>query len=101
MFISGGENVYPVEVESVMAAHPAIREVAVIGVPDSRWGEVGRAFVVLEPDKAISENELAQYCETCLARYKIPKTFVTVDALPRTASGKVMKHILRDEFLTA
>ncbi|KQU78646.1 AMP-binding protein [Ensifer sp. T173] len=101
MFISGGENVYPVEVESVMAAHPAIREVAVIGVPDSRWGEVGRAFVVLVPGQAISENELAQHCEASLARYKIPKTFVTVDALPRTASGKVMKHILRDEFLTA
>lgn len=94
MFISGGENVYPVEVESVLAHHPAIREVAVIGVPDPRWGEVGRAFIVLAPDQP--EPDLTAHCEASLARYKIPKSFEFVATLPRTASGKVLKHVLKE-----
>lgn len=97
MFISGGENVYPVEVEAALAEHPAVREAAVIGVPDVRWGEVGRAYVVLSPDSSVSAENLAAHCAVRVARYKVPKEFVFVQALPRTGSGKVMKNLLRQE----
>lgn len=99
MFISGGENVYPVEVEAALAEHPGVREVSVIGVPDVRWGEVGRAYIVATPDMAVSEQELILHCQGLIGRYKIPKEFRFVESLPRTGSGKVMKHILRREAL--
>lgn len=95
MFISGGENVYPVEIESVLIEHQAVMEAAVVGVPDKRWGEVGRAFVVLKPGSQASQEELLAHCLAKLARYKLPKEFRFVDALPRTSSGKVQKHSLR------
>ncbi|PZQ48177.1 MAG: acyl-CoA synthetase [Rhodovulum sulfidophilum] len=100
MFISGGENVYPVEIESVLVEHPAVMEVAVIGVPDARWGEVGRAFVVPKPGARLTEEELARHCEARLARYKIPRRFEITDALPRTGTGKIQKHVLRAATLT-
>lgn len=99
MFISGGENVYPVEIEAALAEHPGIREVAVIGIPDERWGEVGRAYVVMAPDRQPDHDELAQHCQSLIARYKVPKEFRFVTSLPRTGSGKVMKHVLRREAL--
>ncbi len=95
MFISGGENVYPVEIETVLLDHPAIAEAAVIGVADARWGEVGRAFVVVKPGCVVDPADLASHCGARIARYKVPKEFLLTDALPRTASGKIQKHILR------
>lgn len=95
MFISGGENVYPVEVEMVLLDHPDIAEAAVIGIADKRWGEVGRAFVVLKPGRALDPAALAGHCSARIARYKVPKEFLSAEALPRTASGKIQKHILR------
>jgi fatty-acyl-CoA synthase len=95
MIISGGENIYPAEVEAVLGQHPSVAECGVIGVPDEKWGEVGRAFVVLRPGADTSEQELAGYMQGKIARYKIPKSFVRVDALPRTGSGKIDKPKLR------
>ena len=95
MFISGGENVYPAEVENVLYRHPAVAEAAVVGVPDPRWGEVGRAVVVPKPGRAPTEAELLAHCAANLARYKVPRSVVFAETLPRTASGKVHKPTLR------
>jgi fatty-acyl-CoA synthase len=97
MFISGGENVYPVEVEAALIEHPAVREVAVIGIPDARWGEVGRAYLVLRQDQKPEEEELVAHCVARLARYKVPAAFRIVKSLPRTATGKIVKNRLREE----
>ena len=94
MFISGGENVYPAEVEAAYQEHPAIREIAVVGVPDARWGEVGRGYLVLESESTLDPEELAKWGRDRLASFKLPKSFVAVDSLPRTATGKVQKHLL-------
>ncbi|GAB7045907.1 acyl-CoA synthetase [Catenuloplanes indicus] len=93
MIISGGENIYPAEVEAALLAHPAVAECAVVGVPDARWGEVGRAFVVSA--SAVDAAELLAFLDGRIARYKIPKSVVFTEALPRTASGKVVKARLR------
>ncbi|HEX8202799.1 MAG TPA: long-chain fatty acid--CoA ligase [Isosphaeraceae bacterium] len=95
--ISGGENVYPAEVEAVLAAHPAVAEVAVIGVPDATWGEVPRAVVVPQPGGTLVPDDLIAFAAGRLARYKLPRRVVLVDALPRTAAGKVDKGPLRRE----
>jgi fatty-acyl-CoA synthase len=97
MYISGGENVYPAEVEDALLALPGVAECAVIGVPDERWGEVGRAFVVPAGHDAVSAPELLAALAGSLAKYKIPRSVVLVDELPRTASGKLLKHKLRAE----
>lgn len=95
MFISGGENVYPAEIENVLARHPAVLEAAVIGVADEKWGEVGHAFVQLRPGaSAPSQVELTQFCRASLAGYKTPTGFTVVEDFPRTAAGKVRKHML-------
>ncbi len=99
MFISGGENVYPAEVENVIYQHPAVAEVAVIGVPHPKWQEVGKAIVVLKEGHALTEDEIVEFCQDKLARYKIPKSAAFVDALPRTAAGKVLKRELRAQFV--
>jgi fatty-acyl-CoA synthase len=101
MYISGGENVYPAEVENVLARHPAVLEAAVIGVADDKWGEVGCAFVQLRPDALVGANELIQYCRANLAGFKTPKQVVFVTDFPRTAAGKVQKHLLRTQPATA
>jgi fatty-acyl-CoA synthase len=95
VFISGGENVSPAEVEQVLSDHPMVAEAAVIGVADDVWGEVGKAFVVPMPDAALDDAALIVYLRTRLAGYKIPRSFVFVDSLPHTASGKVHKSHLR------
>jgi fatty-acyl-CoA synthase len=95
MFISGGENVYPAEVENVIFDHPAVAEVAVIGVPDEKWGEVGKAFVVCRPDTGLEPEELRGFLLGRLAKYKIPAHVEVVAGLPRTGSGKVQKAKLR------
>jgi fatty-acyl-CoA synthase len=96
MFISGGENVYPAEIEAVLHAHPAVLEAAVIGVADPRWGEAGLAFVVASLGSALTEAELAAHCEGRLARYKRPRQFLFIESIPRTASGKALKQALRE-----
>ncbi len=97
LYISGGENVYPAQVESVYAAHPAIAEIAVVGEPDPRWGEVGCAFVVLAPGARLDPDALRSWGAERLARYKLPRSFVELDSLPRTVTGKVQKHRLARE----
>ncbi|QAY77228.1 long-chain fatty acid--CoA ligase [Sphingosinicella sp. BN140058] len=96
MFISGGENVFPAEVEAVLALHPAVAEAAVTPVPDAQWGEVGCAFLCVANDAVRpSESELLAFCRARLAAYKVPKSFEFVAAFPRTAAGKVQKHLLQ------
>ena len=93
--ISGGENVYPAEVENVLYDHPSVKEVAVVGVPDERWGEVPKAFIVLAPGSEIDEEELRAFAAEHLAKFKVPRHFSAVAALPRNASGKVLRRELR------
>jgi fatty-acyl-CoA synthase len=99
MFISGGENVYPAEVEKVLGDHPAVRTAAVVGIPDARWGEVGRAYVEVrnETREAIDGAALIAFVKARLASYKVPKEVVVVDELPKNGSGKVQKHLLSRE----
>lgn len=95
MIITGGLNVYPAEVERVIAQHPAVVEAAVIGVPDERWGEIGKAFVVVNPDVELSQEGLEEHLRAELANYKIPRLYeFRSDPLPRTTSGKVQKFLL-------
>jgi long-chain acyl-CoA synthetase len=96
MIVTGGENVYPVEVEEALAHHPAVAEVAVIGVPDERWGEAVMALVVTRPGARASAEELVALARERLAGYKLPRSVVFVQDLPRNASGKVLKRELRD-----
>ncbi|MBK8598322.1 MAG: long-chain fatty acid--CoA ligase [Holophagales bacterium] len=99
MLISGGVNVYPAEIEGELLLHPAVQDAAVAGVPDPTWGEVGVAFVVLRPGESLTKEELLAFAVTRLARYKLPREVVFVEALPRTAYGKVVKGELRERFL--
>ncbi|MEW2359321.1 long-chain fatty acid--CoA ligase [Spirillospora sp. NPDC029432] len=101
MIISGGENIYPAEVEHVILAHPDVLECAVIGVPDDRWGEVGRAIVVPRPGSGLTADGVLAALAGRLAGYKIPKSVVFADALPRNATGKLLKQPLREEYGTA
>jgi fatty-acyl-CoA synthase len=98
MFISGAENVYPAEVEQLIMELPAVESVAVIGVPDEKWGEVGKAIVLPVEGMTVTHDELVAHLDGRIARYKIPKSTVLVDALPRTASGKVRKNELRERY---
>jgi acyl-CoA synthetase (AMP-forming)/AMP-acid ligase II len=98
MIISGGENVYPVEVERVLGQHPALAEVCVIGVPDPTYGEAVKAIVVTEADAAVDEPELIAYCRERLAAYKCPKSVDVIQELPRTAVGKILKRELRERY---
>ncbi len=95
MFISGGENVYPAEVEAAIAELDAVAEAAVVGVPDERWGEVGRVYVIAVAGQSVSSDAVIAHCKARLASFKVPKTAVVTDAIPRTASGKVQKHLLK------
>ena len=97
MFISGGENVYPAEVENVLSLHPAILEAVVIGVADTKWGEVGQAYLILRENYNLEITEIEKFCTASLAKYKIPKRFIEVEEFPRTAAGKVRKHLLNKE----
>ncbi len=95
LYISGGFNCYPAEIERIMAAHPAIAQVAVVGIPDERMGEVGKAYVLLRPGQALDEKTLTAWCREQMANYKVPRQIAFVDALPTNPSGKVMKYQLR------
>jgi acyl-CoA synthetase (AMP-forming)/AMP-acid ligase II len=98
MIITGGENVYSPEVERVLAEHPAVQELAVIGVPDDRWGETVKAVVAFKPDQAASAEELVAYARERLAAYKVPSSIDVVEALPRNPSGKILKRDLRKPY---
>ncbi|MEI5671966.1 MULTISPECIES: long-chain-fatty-acid--CoA ligase [unclassified Nocardioides] len=95
MIISGGENIYSPEIERVLAEHPAVMEVAIIGVPDDRWGESVKAVVALKPDTSATEDELIAWCREHLAHYKCPKSVDVLDLLPRNPTGKILKRELR------
>lgn len=97
MFISGGVNIYPAEIEAALLLHPAVRDAAVVGVPHDTWGEVGAAFVVLGRGTGASVDDLVRHLEQRVARYKVPKHFRFVSALPRTEYGKVLKAELRSQ----
>jgi acyl-CoA synthetase (AMP-forming)/AMP-acid ligase II len=99
MICSGGENIYSREVEEALAAHPAVAEVAVIGVPDAKWGEAVKAFVALKPGARADEAELIEHCRSLIASYKKPRSVQFMSALPRTNStNKIDKKALREPF---
>jgi len=97
LIISGGENIYPRELEEVLYRHPQIQDAAVVGIPDPLWGESVKAFVVLRKGAIMKEKEVVDYCKAHLAGYKKPKSVVFVDSLPRNPSGKVLKTVLRNQ----
>ncbi|HEU4361828.1 MAG TPA: hypothetical protein VFR27_09985, partial [Mycobacterium sp.] len=97
MIISGGENVYPAEIEDVLLTHPGIADVAVLGIPSAKWGESPLA-VVVRTDPGLDEAAVLAHCDGKLARFKLPKRAVFVDLIPRTATGKTLKRLLRKQF---
>ena len=96
MFIVGGFNAYPAEIEGMMMRHPSVSQVAVVGVPDQRMGEVAKAFVIPRPGTTLDPDELIAWCREEMANYKVPRSIEVVDALPLNASGKVLKYELRE-----
>jgi acyl-CoA synthetase (AMP-forming)/AMP-acid ligase II len=98
MIVSGAENVYPAEVESVLYSHPAVADVAVIGVPDEKWGETVKAIVVVKPGAQVSADELIDFCRDKIAGYKRPRSVDFTDALPRNPTGKILKAVLREPY---
>ena len=98
LIISGGENISSTEVEGVLYKHPDVFDVAVISVPDEKWGEVPMAIIVLQPNAIVTEKEIIDYCRTNMAHFKAPKVVEFVDALPKTATGKLQKYRLRQMY---
>lgn len=98
MIISGGENIYPVEIEEVLSKHPAVYEAAVIGIPNELWGEQVHALIVLKPGANVSGEEIIEYSRTKLAGYKIPRSVEFVEDLPKNPTGKILKRILREKY---
>lgn len=96
MYISGGENVYPAEVEFILRQHPAVQDVAIVGVPDQKWGETGMAFIIPEEKKSVDIDILNDYCLQKLAKYKIPRHFVFIDELPKNDAGKTDRKLLKN-----
>ncbi len=101
MYISGGENVYPAEVENVLYQLPEVAEAAIIGIPNDRWGEVGLAVIALKPGASLERTTVIEHCVTRLAKFKVPSDITIVEELPRNATGKVLKRELRSQFVDA
>jgi acyl-CoA synthetase (AMP-forming)/AMP-acid ligase II len=101
MIITGGENVYPSEVEGVLGAHPTVKDVAVVGIPHDKWGEAVQAVVVLHERAQVNEAELLDWCRSRMAGYKRPQSvlFMSEAELPRTATGKILHRVLRDKLV--
>jgi acyl-CoA synthetase (AMP-forming)/AMP-acid ligase II len=97
MYVVGGFNAYPAEIEQVLATHPNIAEAAVVGTPDERMGEVGRAFVVARPGRSVDGDDVIAFARERMANYKVPRSVEVVEALPRNVSGKVLKFELREK----
>ena len=95
MIISAGENIYPAEVEGVLYKHPSIFEAAVVGIPDDQWGESVKAYIVLKEGYTLTQKEVIDHCAPLLASYKKPKYVEFIDQLPRNASGKILKRLLK------
>ena len=95
VIISGGENISSIEVEGVMMRHPAVQEIAVVGMPDEKWGESPHAFVVPAPGATATAGELTAFAREQMAHFKVPRAFEFVTALPKTATGKIQKYVLR------
>ena len=95
MIVSGGENIYPAEVENALLSHPQIADAAVIGIPDDKWGEATKAFIVQTEGEPLAEADVISYVRTQIAGYKCPKTVEHIDALPRNPSGKILRKDLR------
>jgi long-chain acyl-CoA synthetase len=98
VIVSGGENVYPVEIEAVLSHHPDVVDVAVIAVPDARWGETVKAVVVRRPGASTNEAQIIDFCRGRLAGYKRPTSVDFVEAMPRTPTGKILKRVLREPY---
>ncbi len=94
MYISGGENVFPVEVEKIIETHPQVQEAAVIGIPDEKWGETGKVYILLKPGVSLKPQDIKDYLQDKLARYKLPRDVVFVDSIPKSSVGKVLKKLL-------
>ncbi|PKH69226.1 hypothetical protein CXF61_01285 [Psychrobacter sp. 4Dc] len=99
LIISGGENIYPAEVEQVLIGIKEVSEVAVVGLSDEKWGEVPVAFVVMKAGENLNNDDILNYCKTQLASFKCPKKTVFIDSLPRNGVGKVLKNVLREQLL--
>jgi fatty-acyl-CoA synthase len=95
MYITGGENVYPAEVERISREHPEVEDIAVVGVPDERWGEVGKAFVIPQKDSNLAAESLIGFCQERMAKFKCPKQVQFCKDFPRTPLGKVKKQELK------
>jgi fatty-acyl-CoA synthase len=98
IIVSGGENISSLEVEKILSAHPDVYEAAVIPVPDEKWGEVPKGLVVRKPESQLNESELLEFCRSRLAHFKCPRSIEFVEALPKTATGKVLKKNLRKKY---
>jgi len=96
LIISGGENIYPAEIEAVLLAHPAVVEAGVTGIDNAKWGQVPIAFIVKREDNIVSADELQQFCLARLAKYKVPKAFYFSEKLPRNAAKKLLRRTLRE-----
>ena len=95
MFISGGENVYPAELERIILQYPGISEVVIVGIPDSKWGEVGKAFIVSKNKELFDENHFFNFCRAKMAAFKIPKSICLIDAIPKNDTGKIDRKIVK------
>ncbi len=100
MIVSGGENIFPVEIENALLEHPDVAQAAVVGVPDERWGEAAVAVIVPAAARPVEPSELEAFLRHRMAPFKVPRRWVLVEDLPRTASGKVQKHVVRDRLDT-
>jgi fatty-acyl-CoA synthase len=93
---AGGGNVYPAEIEKVLHTHAKIFDVGIVGIPDEKWGEVGKAFIVLKPGERMNNGEVPEFLKGKVAKYKIPKYVEYVEEIPKTASGKIQKFLLKE-----
>ncbi len=98
MIISGGENIYPAEIEDTLLSHPKVADVGIIGFAHEKWGEAVKAVVVVKPGETLTEKELIEWCQGKIGRFKIPKSVVFTDTIPRTPTGKILKRVLREQF---
>jgi fatty-acyl-CoA synthase/long-chain acyl-CoA synthetase len=98
MIISGGVNIYPAEIEAALEQHPDVNDVAVFGIPNEEWGEAVHATVVARPGSGLTESKLVEFARGAIAGYKVPRSIAFIDEIPRNASGKILKRVLRDPY---